>query len=235
MLPCSATRSADKIASNSRRNELFFKQHDSASCTAPNLSLLRIPLSIGDFHLRARMDERTLVAGVNPMDCLILVQAVVILMSSAPPMLVTGAHPFRHTKKTLRDCKTMIRSRQRAARHLEEISGDSRVQRILAARLDRALRQSGMTSSKAARQLGVSENEVLYWRRGITTPHNQAPRSKLRGMNCAFPGSRFSTGLRHKRRGIRPEEIEQLEKLEAMLGAQEARPLPLLDALALHP
>jgi len=157
-------------------------------------------LSIGDFYLRARMDERTLVAGVNPMDCLILVQAVVILMSSAPPMLVTGAHPFRHTKKTLRDCKTMIRSRQRAARHLEEISGDSRVQRILAARLDRALRQSGMTSSKAARQLGVSENEVLYWRRGITTPH-----------------------------------IEQFEKLEAMLGAQEARPLPLLDALALHP
>jgi hypothetical protein len=37
---------------------------------------------------------------------------------------------------------------------------------------------------------------------------NQAPRSKLRGMNCAFPGSRFSTGLRHKRRGIRSEEIE---------------------------
>ena len=34
------------------------------------------------------------------------------------------------------------------------------------------------------------------------------PRSKLRGMNCAFPSSRFPTGLRRKRRGIRPEEIE---------------------------
>jgi hypothetical protein len=66
-------------------------------------------------------------------------------------MLVTGADALRHTKKTLRDCKTMIGSRQRTARY-------------------------------------------------ITTPH-----------------------------------IKQLEKLESMLGAQEARPLPLLDALALHP
>jgi len=39
--------------------------------------------------------------------------------------------------------------------------------------------------------------------------HNQAPHSKLWGMNCAFPSSRFPTGLRRKRLGIRPEEIEQ--------------------------
>ena len=38
------------------------------------------------------------------------------------------------------------------------------------------------------------------------------PRSKLRGMKCAFPSSRFPTGLRRKRRGIRPEEIERYRR-----------------------
>ena len=41
-----------------------------------------------------------------------------------------------------------------------------------------------------------------------STSTNQAPHSKLWGMNCAFPSSRFPTGLRRKRLGIRPEEIE---------------------------
>ena len=37
---------------------------------------------------------------------------------------------------------------------------------------------------------------------------NQAPRPKGRGMNCASPNSRSSTGLRRERRGIRSKEID---------------------------
>ena len=42
------------------------------------------------------------------------------------------------------------------------------------------------------------------------------PASKLRGMNGAFPSSRVPTGLRRKRRGIRPEEIEVLDNLPVL-------------------
>ena len=42
----------------------------------------------------------------------------------------------------------------------------------------------------------------------VDSRRNQAPRPKGRGMNCASPNSRSSTGLRRERRGIRPTEIE---------------------------
>jgi hypothetical protein len=48
------------------------------------------------------------------------------------------------------------------------------------------------------------------------------PRSKLRGMNCAFPSSRFPTGLRRKRRGILPEEIDAPHTAETRIESRPA-------------
>ena len=50
--------------------------------------------------------------------------------------------------------------------HLERSHEDNTLRRAIAARLHRA----GMSSAKAAKRLSVSENDVQYWRRGITVP-----------------------------------------------------------------
>jgi len=54
--------------------------------------------------------------------------------------------------------------------HLERSAGDNRLRRALAARLDRAFKRAGVSSAQAAQWLGVSEDDVQYWRRGITVP-----------------------------------------------------------------
>jgi DNA-binding XRE family transcriptional regulator len=54
--------------------------------------------------------------------------------------------------------------------HLERSVEDNRLRRALAARLDRAFKQAGVSSAQAAKWLGVSEDDVQYWRRGITVP-----------------------------------------------------------------
>lgn len=54
--------------------------------------------------------------------------------------------------------------------HLERSAGNDRLRRALAARLDRALKRAGISSTRAAKWLGVSEYDVQYWRRGITVP-----------------------------------------------------------------
>ena len=54
--------------------------------------------------------------------------------------------------------------------HLERSHEDNALRRAIGARLDRALNRAGMSSAKAAKRLSVSENDVLYWRRGITVP-----------------------------------------------------------------
>ena len=54
--------------------------------------------------------------------------------------------------------------------HLERSAGDNRLRRALAARLDRAFKQAGVSSAQAAKWLDVSEDDVQYWRRGITVP-----------------------------------------------------------------
>ena len=54
--------------------------------------------------------------------------------------------------------------------HLERSAGDNRLRRALAARLDRAFKRAGVSSAQAAKWLGVSEDDVQYWRRGITVP-----------------------------------------------------------------
>ena len=51
--------------------------------------------------------------------------------------------------------------------HLERSHEDNALRRAIGARLDRALNRAGMSSAKAAKRLSVSENDVLYWRRGI--------------------------------------------------------------------
>jgi DNA-binding transcriptional regulator YiaG len=55
-------------------------------------------------------------------------------------------------------------------KHLECSADHSSLRRALAARLDRALKRAGVSSAKAAKWLGVSEDEVQFWRRGITVP-----------------------------------------------------------------
>jgi DNA-binding XRE family transcriptional regulator len=47
---------------------------------------------------------------------------------------------------------------------------DNRLRRSLAPRLDRTFKQAGVISAHAAKWLGVSEDNVQYWRRGITVP-----------------------------------------------------------------
>jgi DNA-binding transcriptional regulator YiaG len=54
--------------------------------------------------------------------------------------------------------------------HLERSAEDNRLRRALAARLDRAFKRVGVSSAQAAKWLGVSEQDVQYWRRGITVP-----------------------------------------------------------------
>jgi DNA-binding XRE family transcriptional regulator len=54
--------------------------------------------------------------------------------------------------------------------HLERSVGDNRHRRALAARLDRAFIRAGVSSAQAAKWLGVTEDDVQYWRRGITVP-----------------------------------------------------------------
>ncbi|MFL9869931.1 helix-turn-helix transcriptional regulator [Paraburkholderia fungorum] len=54
--------------------------------------------------------------------------------------------------------------------HLERSVEDNRLRRALGARLDRAFKRAGASSAQAAKWLGVSEDDVQYWRRGITVP-----------------------------------------------------------------
>ena len=54
--------------------------------------------------------------------------------------------------------------------HPERSAGDNRLRRALAARLDRAFKRAGVSYAQAAKRLGVSEDDVQYWRRGITVP-----------------------------------------------------------------
>jgi hypothetical protein len=54
--------------------------------------------------------------------------------------------------------------------HLERSAQDNALRRALAARLDRALKRSSVSSAQAAKWLGVSEVNVQLWRRGITVP-----------------------------------------------------------------
>lgn len=54
--------------------------------------------------------------------------------------------------------------------HLERGTENDRMRRAFAARLDRALRRAGISSSRVARWLGVGEYDVQYWRLGITVP-----------------------------------------------------------------
>ncbi|MBC8752290.1 ribosome-binding protein aMBF1 (putative translation factor) [Paraburkholderia sp. WC7.3g] len=54
--------------------------------------------------------------------------------------------------------------------HLERSVEDDRLRRALAARLDRAFKRAGIRSARAAKRLGVREDDVQYWRSGITVP-----------------------------------------------------------------
>jgi hypothetical protein len=54
--------------------------------------------------------------------------------------------------------------------HLERSAEDHVLRRAIAARLDRALQKAGTSSAKAAKWLSVSQDEVDFWRRGITVP-----------------------------------------------------------------
>ena len=54
--------------------------------------------------------------------------------------------------------------------HLERSAEDNRLRRALAARVDRAFKRANIKSARAAKWLGVSEDDVQYWRRGITVP-----------------------------------------------------------------
>jgi transcriptional regulator with XRE-family HTH domain len=55
-------------------------------------------------------------------------------------------------------------------KHHERNVEDNSLRRAFAARLNRALNIASISSAKFARRLGVSEHEVLFWRRGITVP-----------------------------------------------------------------
>ncbi|WP_240975270.1 XRE family transcriptional regulator [Paraburkholderia aromaticivorans] len=58
-------------------------------------------------------------------------------------------------------------------KHLARTAGDSSLRRPLAARLDRALERAGISSANSAKSPGVAENEVHFWRHGITVPELQ--------------------------------------------------------------
>jgi hypothetical protein len=54
--------------------------------------------------------------------------------------------------------------------HLERSIGDPHLRRALAARLDRTFKRADVSSVQVAKWLGVSEDDVQYWRHGITAP-----------------------------------------------------------------
>jgi ribosome-binding protein aMBF1 (putative translation factor) len=54
--------------------------------------------------------------------------------------------------------------------HLKRSVEDNNLRRALAARLNRALKRAGISSAKVAKWLGVSEDDVQLWRRGVTVP-----------------------------------------------------------------
>jgi hypothetical protein len=54
--------------------------------------------------------------------------------------------------------------------HLERSAEDPVLRRAIAACLDRALQQAGTSSANAAKWLSVTQEEVDFWRRGITVP-----------------------------------------------------------------
>jgi ribosome-binding protein aMBF1 (putative translation factor) len=54
--------------------------------------------------------------------------------------------------------------------HLERSEEDNTLRRAMGARLDRAMQKGNISSAKAADWLDVSEDDVQYWRRGITVP-----------------------------------------------------------------
>ncbi|TXC81137.1 helix-turn-helix domain-containing protein [Paraburkholderia azotifigens] len=58
--------------------------------------------------------------------------------------------------------------------HLERCRENGRVRRALAARLNTACRRAGVSSARVAKSAGVSERDVKFWRRGITSPTPQA-------------------------------------------------------------
>jgi ribosome-binding protein aMBF1 (putative translation factor) len=60
--------------------------------------------------------------------------------------------------------------RAQTIEHLERSAEDKSLRRSLAARLDMALKRAGISSAQAAKWLDVSEDDVQFWRRGITVP-----------------------------------------------------------------
>jgi hypothetical protein len=59
------------------------------------------------------------------------------------------------------------------AKNLQQLrrsAEDHVLRRAIAARLDRSLQRAGISSSKAAKWLSVTQDEVDFWRRGITVP-----------------------------------------------------------------
>ncbi|VXC73494.1 conserved hypothetical protein [Burkholderia sp. 8Y] len=54
--------------------------------------------------------------------------------------------------------------------HLERSHEDNALRRAMAARLDRAMQRANVSSAKAAKLVDVSEDDVHFWRRGITVP-----------------------------------------------------------------
>jgi len=60
--------------------------------------------------------------------------------------------------------------RAQTIEHLERSGEDNGLRRALAARLDTTLKRAGISSSRVARWLDVSEQDVQFWRRGITVP-----------------------------------------------------------------
>ncbi|MFM0138777.1 helix-turn-helix domain-containing protein [Caballeronia grimmiae] len=54
--------------------------------------------------------------------------------------------------------------------HLERSHDDNSLRRAMAARLDRAMQRANVSSAKAAKWVEVSEDDVQFWRRGITVP-----------------------------------------------------------------
>jgi hypothetical protein len=65
--------------------------------------------------------------------------------------------------------KNMNRNIQ-TIKYLECSADDYGRGRALAAHLDRAFKRAGVSSAKAAKWLGVDEDGVQFWRRGITVP-----------------------------------------------------------------
>src|SRR5260370_40429388 len=58
----------------------------------------------------------------------------------------------------------------KSSQQLHGSAGDHVLGRAIAARLDRALQRAGTRSAKAAKWLSVTQDEVDFWRRGITVP-----------------------------------------------------------------